>query len=221
MSEITEALQRIEAWLQNHMPNRAAELKPGLTRDEIDELVKDLPFSLPEEVYELYQWHDGSVDRFVFVNYNFFSLNDAIEAYYEWWAGIFSDKDEEAYFFEKSFPIFELWSDCGVILSVVCEDSNNYPVRMLDVEYDDYFVRYRSLKNLILHLADWYESAQSYEDENLPECGVEEERKYLLDVKYMAKEYITYVANKDSDSGGLRQQIYQRYLNGDISLSDI
>jgi cell wall assembly regulator SMI1 len=93
MSEITEALQRIEAWLQNHMTNRAAELKPGLTRDEIEEQVKDLPFSLPEVVYELYQWHDGNVDKFVFEQYDFLSLNDAIEAYHEWWAEIFYDKD--------------------------------------------------------------------------------------------------------------------------------
>ena len=55
MSEITEALQRIEVWLQNHMPNHAAQLRFGLTRDEIEKQVKDLPFSLPEEVYELYQ----------------------------------------------------------------------------------------------------------------------------------------------------------------------
>ena len=47
MSEITEALQRIEVWLQHYMPNRAAELKPGLTRREIEEQVKDLPFNLP------------------------------------------------------------------------------------------------------------------------------------------------------------------------------
>ena len=78
MSEITEALQRIEVWLQNHMPNRAAELRPGLTRNEINELVKDLPFNLPDEVYELYQWHDGSVNRFILENYDFLPFINCI-----------------------------------------------------------------------------------------------------------------------------------------------
>lgn len=201
MSEITEALQRIEVWLQNHMPAHAAQLRFGLTRDEIEKQVQNLPFSLPEEVYKLYQWHDGSVEQFLFLNYDFFSLKDAIEAYHQWWIEIFYDKHESAYFFYKSLPIFELWSDCGVFLSVVCNNYQNYPIRMLDVEYRDYFIRYHSLKDLILHLADWYESAECDEDENVPEFGVQEETRYLLDVKYMAKEYIRYIANRDVDSG--------------------
>ena len=60
------------------MPNRAAELRPGLTRNEINELVKDLPFNLPDEVYELYQWHDGSVNRFILENYDFLPFINCI-----------------------------------------------------------------------------------------------------------------------------------------------
>ncbi|MGB3655524.1 MAG: hypothetical protein WBA41_30545 [Rivularia sp. (in: cyanobacteria)] len=221
MSEITEALQRIEVWLQNHMPNRAAELKPGLTKNEIEEQVKDLPFNLPEEVYELYQWHDGSVDRFVFEQYDFLSLKYAIEAYYEWWGYVRVYEIEEARFFLKCFPVFELWCEYGVLVNVVCDnfkDSKDYSIRMLDTSCKDFSVRYSNLKDLILHVADWYESAQYYERDDFWE--VEAETEYLLELKHMSNEYITYIASSRG-MRGLRQQIYQRYLNGDISLSDI
>lgn len=218
MSEITEALQRIEVWLQNHMPNRAAELKPGLTRDEIEEQVKDLPFSLPEEVYELYQWHDGSVDRFVFEQYDFLSLKYAIASYSEWWGYVRVYEIEEAYFFEKCFPVFELWCEHGVLVNVICEnskDSKDYSIQMLDTSCKDFSVRYSSLKDLILHTAHWYESAQYYERDDCWE--VEAETEYLLELKYMSDEYIA----SSIRMGGLRKKIYQSYLNGDISLPDI
>jgi len=215
MSEMTEALQRIEIWLQNHMPNRAAELKPGLTRNEIDEQVKDLPFSLPDEVYELYQWHDVNVDMFAVEAYDFLSLGSAVAAYHEWLSEVRFHERKEGYFFEKSIPIFQLWSENGVLLSVVCEDYKNYPVRMLDIYCRDFSVRYTSLKKLILHVAHWYEAAQYYEQDDFWE--VEAETEYLLDLKYMSNEYIA----SSKSMGSLRQKIYQRYLNGDISLPDI
>ncbi|MDJ0735401.1 MAG: pentapeptide repeat-containing protein [Nostocaceae cyanobacterium] len=46
-SPLLEALERIEF---------KGDFYPGLTRKEIDEITKDLPFSFPEELYELYQW---------------------------------------------------------------------------------------------------------------------------------------------------------------------
>lgn len=33
---------------------------PGLTREQIDEKTRDLGFPLPEELYQLYMWHDGT-----------------------------------------------------------------------------------------------------------------------------------------------------------------
>lgn len=62
MSALIEALERIRKLHLKHQPLVAEELQPGLTRGQIDELVKDLPFSLPEELYELYQWRNGMKD---------------------------------------------------------------------------------------------------------------------------------------------------------------
>lgn len=40
-------------------PFVASLLEPGLSLQEIDDKVKNLEFCLPQEVYELYQWHNG------------------------------------------------------------------------------------------------------------------------------------------------------------------
>jgi len=59
MSRLTEALESFYNLLCLEYPEIAASLQPGLPRSEIDEKVKNLQFSLPEEVYELYQWRNG------------------------------------------------------------------------------------------------------------------------------------------------------------------
>lgn len=53
-SPLLEALERI---------NFETEFYPGLTREEIDEIAQEIPFTLPEELYELYQWHNGAKER--------------------------------------------------------------------------------------------------------------------------------------------------------------
>jgi len=56
---VVPALDRIKQWAEQHDPEFVTVLQPGLKRQEIDALTRDLPFALAEEVYELYQWHNG------------------------------------------------------------------------------------------------------------------------------------------------------------------
>ncbi|MFN6564517.1 MAG: hypothetical protein RMY28_032630 [Nostoc sp. ChiSLP01] len=56
MTEIQENLKRIWDCLVTKAPEITSLLQPGLKPEEIDEITKDLPFKLPEEVYEIYQW---------------------------------------------------------------------------------------------------------------------------------------------------------------------
>ncbi len=58
MPDIVKALEKITAWLQNNCPEGFATLRPGLTREEIEEEVPSL--GLPEEFYQLYQWKNGN-----------------------------------------------------------------------------------------------------------------------------------------------------------------
>ncbi len=59
-SELTNALDRILKWIEQYKPWYVNYLQPGLSRGEIENLVRDLPIQLPEEVYELYQWRNGA-----------------------------------------------------------------------------------------------------------------------------------------------------------------
>jgi hypothetical protein len=76
MSALKESLQRIETWIEQDNSRLAQELRsklrPGLTMQNLEERLSDLPIlpetadssimKLSEEVYELYQWHNGEVD---------------------------------------------------------------------------------------------------------------------------------------------------------------
>ena len=59
MTIIQENLQRIWDCLVTKAPEITSLLQLGLKPEEIDEITKDLPFKLPEELYELYQWRNG------------------------------------------------------------------------------------------------------------------------------------------------------------------
>lgn len=59
MTVIKENLKRIWDSLVTKAPEITSLLQPGLKLEEIDEITKNLPFKLPEEVYEIYQWRNG------------------------------------------------------------------------------------------------------------------------------------------------------------------
>ncbi len=54
------ALERIRAWWMQHDPRVAEALLPGLDSRAITEKTSRLPFRLPEEVYALYGWRNGT-----------------------------------------------------------------------------------------------------------------------------------------------------------------
>lgn len=82
MSEFTEALNYLIKVLQRKMGDEAfSHLQPGLTYDEIEELVKDLPIRFPPEFYELYQWRNGSNKELIEGSLGYFPLEIAVEKY--------------------------------------------------------------------------------------------------------------------------------------------
>jgi hypothetical protein len=62
-------------------------LYPGLSRQDIDALLTDVPLTFPDAFYELYQWHNGhnleQAEHFLFAEYKFLPLQDAIAEYHE------------------------------------------------------------------------------------------------------------------------------------------
>ncbi|NJR66480.1 MAG: SMI1/KNR4 family protein [Leptolyngbyaceae cyanobacterium CRU_2_3] len=60
-SLLIQALERIFCCIEAKAPRLAPSLQPGLTREQIETQLQVLPFRLPEEVYQLYQWRNGSL----------------------------------------------------------------------------------------------------------------------------------------------------------------
>lgn len=124
MSSLSEALEFISSWVQQH-PNSQL-LKPGLSYETIQQKVRDLPFELPTEIYDLYLWRNGGLLELLpypGLDYEcdyeqihrFFSLDEAINiAVKDWdnsWFPLF-DTDGNIFFIvgneekRRTSPIF-------------------------------------------------------------------------------------------------------------------
>lgn len=69
MTDLTDALNRILAWLEKHNPISASGFQPGLSSEIIEERLSALSFCVPQEVYELYKWRNGDVTHSMVFGY--------------------------------------------------------------------------------------------------------------------------------------------------------
>lgn len=86
MTTITDKLEKILQVMAAKGTPIDAYLQPGLSRQEIDAQTAHLPFRLPEELYELYQWRngsptDGTFSLFLFRDTLFLPLAEGLEDY--------------------------------------------------------------------------------------------------------------------------------------------
>jgi hypothetical protein len=71
MSPLIQALKEISYWIENSTSHNAKEIRygdggvycprPGLSRDMIELYSEEVDLQFSEEVYELYQWHNGTI----------------------------------------------------------------------------------------------------------------------------------------------------------------
>lgn len=59
MTELLESLNRLDNALNQTVSTVANRLQPGLNRAEIDKRIASFSWVLPQDVYDLYQWHNG------------------------------------------------------------------------------------------------------------------------------------------------------------------
>ncbi len=91
-----------------------SDLSPGLSKSQIDELTKTLlPYKLPQDLYELYQWRNGQKGYCHYFPLLFLPLDTAIEQYHfssrelEGWNPLwfpFCNSDNDQYLVELSAP---------------------------------------------------------------------------------------------------------------------
>jgi len=82
MPTLIEALSIIMNWLNKHQPDYAASFLPGLKYSEIQTVEAEFGFKLPAEIYELYQWRNGTEEdarAVCFPTMQFLPLSIAIE----------------------------------------------------------------------------------------------------------------------------------------------
>lgn len=151
MSALTEALNRIFNWLQQHNPKAISYLKPGLTYAEIEDLAEKFSVLLPQEVYELYQWRNGSSSdklTFIFDKMELLPLKKALNFYKV-------TRQSEPYFFPLFFSEVDL-KYCEIVLQ---ENFGNYSIIFSDAkEYDLVEPGYTSLTSMMLTIAECYEN---------------------------------------------------------------
>ncbi|WP_052672563.1 hypothetical protein [Aliterella atlantica] len=59
MTELIELLPLVDTVLKQTLPKIASRLQPGLTHTNIQEKTAAYSWVLPQDAYNLYQWHDG------------------------------------------------------------------------------------------------------------------------------------------------------------------
>ena len=172
---VAVTLQRIERWATDHYPEFVALLQPPLTRVGIEEHVAGLPFSLAEEVYELYLWHDGQrLGEFRFglfqdgCSYPFLPLAGAVSEYDRSQADRFQWEIENGNlaFAETGgwLPLFGMESD---FLATSGTERWDGTAPLLQISREDMALQaYPSLAAALTFRADLYESgAMRYDAE--------------------------------------------------------
>ena len=172
MENLLSSLERIlDVWRQDR-EHFLELLQPGLTDQEIQDWILNLPFQIPHEVYWLYKWRNGiKAPRFYdfsldFIpNYQFVPLTDAIKAcemvedFRNTYTSLQSTNCDKPW-----FPILSS-SDIGYFIVFGSEKmDNSSPVLFLDWSSGDLIVevKYPNLTTMMAVVADCYEAGAYY-----------------------------------------------------------
>jgi hypothetical protein len=170
MSNLTNALNRIMAWLEEHSPTSILGFQPGLSSKEVEEKISVLPFNLSQEVYELYRWRNGDESYNSIFGYLWMlSLERACE---------FSEFFNGEYLLEVRKPkyLLPLFEFDGEYFAVQGSDipTATAPIFHIGSEYD-LTPAFVNLTRMMMTIAECYET------------GVYEVREYGLEVVNAAK----------------------------------
>lgn len=157
MTVLTETLEQLEHWLWQHYPDVATLLNPGLTSEEIDNIVCDLPVQITKEIKEFYQWSNGCslfATPFHDEALALMPLEKAAQySYYEpdGISAIVKRLVKRPIPNLVMFSEFERW-----IHFAVCDENESSPILVIT---DDYYTRlaYSSLTSMALTTLECYE----------------------------------------------------------------
>ncbi len=171
MSILTDSLNQIKTWLETNFPLAAESITPGLTLSEIQSKIETLPFSLANEVYELYQWSRGhsldtqTIYTDIFEPYEGMSLcnlESGIEVFPR-----FEHENEICAVNYIGKPLFPVFKTDGSYLCVVgdWEDKQSSPIIFVS-DVKEITHKYISLTSMILTYAECCETDAIYFDKD-------------------------------------------------------
>jgi hypothetical protein len=232
-SELTNALNRILSWIERHRPSWIEYLYPGLSKDEIDDLVRDLPIQFSPEFYELYQWRNGAVEgdewketAWIFHSWTFRPLQEIVA---ELRQDIFThqtiQKDNitdvdiiKAYWDNFNYlNIFYhiLWEDNGYVL--INNILNFCPIIFHRFEEGELTLleKYTSLTSMMLTIAECYEAGAYFIGDYISRHP---EKEYQIWRKYNSQ--IIEFALQAIQQGSLCGQFFTYFSNDLIEFKD-
>jgi hypothetical protein len=213
MSKLTDELEYILNWLKSTNLELVDSYNSGLLHPEIDTIVKNLPFKLSDEIYELYQWRNGVADlgfnnyhlpvEFLFpeqlFNYSpipFTTLQESVSNYHDLCQVSQDTMDVSSdyeFWNQKWFP-FASFENKRILYIV--GDLNPSPVYLWNLGCCDNPVRvYRDLTNMISMIAECCELDLYRLIQN--DDGDDENDEMIIRI--------------DEEKLNLEQEIYQKY----------
>jgi hypothetical protein len=155
MSALTETLDRVLDLHTAINPNFASDLQPGLPREQIIEMMKDIIDRVPEELIELYEWHNGSDYDYCFLPcFNFQPLEYAIERR----SNMYHENND------NRLPIMDCNGDAQLII-MFGGNSDTSPIYCRDMECCIYEQCFESLTTMIQTIAACFDEDLYWCDE--------------------------------------------------------
>lgn len=159
MNDLLICFNRIDNWLQKNYPKVSKAFNLGITDIQIQETAYSLPFIFSQEVYKLYQWHNGtgtSIFRFnALGGMHFYPLIKSLDIYQN------NIRELDSYGLWKTnwFPIF--YGD-PITYFVVCKDYklDSSPIYSSDSkEHSDspFTQKYDNLTTMMQTIAECFE----------------------------------------------------------------
>jgi hypothetical protein len=172
MSILTNELNYIFDWLEYKGLEFFDCYNLGLSRKQIDESTKELPFKFSEEIYELYEWRNGSQDPDYGNNWckdlfffseqlfshepiPFYSLQESVSNYHDLCKASqeTSEEGSDFEFWNKKWFPFASFENKRILYVVV--DLDPSPVYLWDIDFNPSQIRaYKSLTSMVSMIAE-------------------------------------------------------------------
>lgn len=215
MTAIKNNLKRIWDCIEQKAPEIEDLFQPGLKSEEIDEITKDLPFKLPEEVYELYKWRNGLLNNTGFYLFDCDTLSSHFDSLETAIQNIIKIKSGKTFFYfliifwndhENGRDFFAVPLGVDICPVIVLYDDNDIYRKNIDLhnEFQNQQDNYKTLKSispnnklinnrkiynnfgdLIAEIADFTEQAFYNLERNI-------EHYYFINFNQQKREFIHY-----------------------------